>query len=318
MKNQITRYVRQYLDQRKRLGTALSASAVQVLHTFAAFADEHGTQTVTTDLFMNWKQHYGAAGAYSWHCRLSHIRTFARWLQSIDPDTQVPPKGLIPANRQRPQPYIYTDQQIVQIIEAAAQLESPSGLRGACYATLFGLIAVTGLRISEALRLNDCNVDTETGILQIQSGKNTGERLIAVTACTVERLENYRKVRNRVVSNTDSTAFFIGETRRRITIQSAESNFAIIGQRIGLREPQTRGLNGNGPRIHDLRHSFATKTIIKWYREGLNPDREMYKLSTWLGHKNPEDTYWYLEAVPELLQLALGRSKSALCQEKPS
>ncbi len=316
MTKRITQYVQQYLAQRKRLGTGLSPSAVQVLCTFAAFADECGAQTVTTNLFMNWKQHYGSASDYTWSCRLSHIRTFARWLQSIEPQTQVPPKGLIPTNKQRPQPYIYTDQQIMQIVKEAAHLDSKSGLRGACYATLFGLIAVTGLRISEALRLDDCNVDTETGILQIRGAKNADERLIAVTACSAKQLADYRKVRDRLLNNCDNPAFFIGETRRRITVYRAEYNFSVVGQRIGLREPQTNGRKGCGPRIHDLRHTFATKTLIKWYSAGLDPDREMYKLSTWLGHKDPKDTYWYLEAVPELLQLALARSQRSLRQEK--
>ena len=317
MMKRITSYVKQYLEQRKRLGTGLSASAVQALETFAAFADECGAQTVTTDLFLSWKQRYGSASAYSWRCRLSHIRTFARWLQCIDPDTEVPSKRLIPVNHKRPQPYIYTDQQIMQIVNEAAQLESQSGLRGACYSTLFGLIAVTGLRISEALRLDDCDVNTETGVLHISSGKHDDKRLIAVTACTAERLADYRKLRDRVLDNCDNTAFFVGDTRRRITHVSADYNFALIGKRIGLRAP-VAGKRGNGPRIHDLRHTFATATLIEWYRSGLDPDREMYKLSTWLGHKNLEGTYWYLEAVPELLQLAVERGKRSLSQENRS
>lgn len=208
----ITQYVEQYLYQRQYLGTALSSSAVRELHNFASFADDRGAKTVTSNLFLDWKQHYGSASTQSWAGRLSHVRTFARWLQSIDPNTEVMPMGLVPRHRRRPQPYIYTDEQIAQIVNRTMQLESPSGLRGVSYATLFGLIAATGLRISEALGLDDSDVDTEAGVLQFRSAKNTCSRVIAVSPSTAARLAEYRSFRDRFSDSCKDAAFSLART----------------------------------------------------------------------------------------------------------
>ena len=150
----LTDRVEQYLAQRERFGTGLSASAVQTLRKFASFAANRGAERVTVELFLYWKEGFGSAGRQSWSYRLSHVRTFARWLQSVDPRTEVPPKGLIPARRRRPRPYIYTDEEIAAIVTEAARLSSLSGLRGPTYAALFGLLAVTGLRIGETMGMS--------------------------------------------------------------------------------------------------------------------------------------------------------------------
>lgn len=314
--NSLSMRVEQYLELRRQLGTGLSASAVQTLRTFAAFAETQGAATVTTELFLCWKANYGSAGQLSWSYRLSHIRTFTEWLQHWEPGTEVPPRGLIPARQHRPPPYIYTDEQLEAIVTAAARLKSQSGLRAATYSTLFGLLAVTGLRISEALALDDCDVDTDTGLIQIQPTKSSHNRTLPLTPCTVSRLADYRTCRNQVVgASTDTSAFFVNEMRRRVSIQAAEDNFAQIGQKIGLRRPEKSTRRGRGPRLHDMRHTLATRVIIEWYRSGFDVDREMYKLSAWLGHKNPKGTYWYLEAVPELLQLAVKQTAGQFARE---
>ena len=310
----LTKRVGQYLAQRERFGTGLSASAVQTLRRFACFAAEQGAETVTTELFLNWKEQFGSAGSQSWSYRLSHVRVFARWLQSVDPRTEVPPKGLFAAGRRRPRPYIYSDKEIAAIVTEAARLPSRSGLRGATYATLFGLIAVTGLRIGEAVGLDDRDVDLEAALLRVRTGKNDTARVVTVTPCTTERLSEYRTVREQILNVADTPAFFVGENGRRIKIHTAEYNFVRVSQEIGLRERRETGKAGRGPRLHDMRHTVAVKTIIDWYRSGLDPDREMYKLSTWLGHKSPAGTYWYVEAVPELLQLATERAERSLAQ----
>ena len=307
--------VEQYLIQREAFGTGLSASAVDVLRKFAAFAMDEDAGHVTAALFLHWKSSRpGSASRQTWCCRLSHVRTFARWLQSLEPRTEVPPQGLIPRTRRRPRPYIYTGEEVADIVSAAARLPSPHGLRGPTHATLFGLLAVTGLRVGETLGLDDNDVDTQGAMLRIRRAKNGKKRSIPITACTAERLAGYRSLRDRLLHPRPGPAFFLGERGQRIRIACAEHNFARVGQQIGLRERQPRSRRGTGPRLHDLRHTMAVRTLIDWYRSGLDPDREMYKLSTWLGHSSPSETYWYLEAVPELLQLATQRAERAIAR----
>ena len=310
----LTQRVEQYLAQRKRFGTGLSDGPVRTLRRFARFADSRGVNRLTTELFLCWKQQFGSAGRQAWVSRLSHVRIFARWLQSVDPRTEVPPRGLITAHRGRPRPYIYTDEEIAAIVTEAARLPSNYGLRGPTHATLFGLLAVTGLRISEAVGLDDGDVDMDAAMLNVRHAKNDRSRVLAIAPCTVERLVQYRSWRDRMIGTVDTAAFFVGERRRRVSTGSAQYNFAQVGQRIGLREAKPPGRSGWGPRLHDLRHTLAVRTLIDWFRTGLDPDREMYKLSTWLGHKSPAETYWYLEAVPELLQLATERAERSLSQ----
>ena len=307
--------VEQYLLQRKAFGTGLSASAVHVLRNFAAFAMDEGAGHVTAGLFLRWKSSQpGTASRQTWYCRLAHVRTFARWLRSLDPRTEVPPQGLIRKNRRRPRPYIYTDKEVAVIVATAARLPSPQDLRGPTHATLFGLLAVTGLRIGETLGLDDSDVDTRRALLHIRHAKNGRNRRIPIAACTAERLAGYRSLRDRLLHTRQSPAFFLGERGQRIRIACAEHNFVRVSQRIGLRKSQPRGRRGTGPRLHDLRHTMAVRTLIDWYRSGLDPDREMYKLSTWLGHSSPNETCWYLEAVPELLRLATQRAERAIAR----
>ena len=309
----VSERVEQYLIQREAFGTGLSASAVYSLRKFAAFAVDEGAAHVTTELFLRWKARQpGAANLQAWAYRLSHVRTFARWLQALDPQSEVPAQGLIPTRRRRPRPYIYTDREIAQILTEAARLPSAHGLRGPTCATLFGLLAVTGLRIGETLRLDDSDVDTNKAVLQIRHAKNGRNRTVPITPCTAERLADYRSLRDRILHAVDTPAFFLGERGQRVRVAAAERSFAQVSQKIGLRERQPSGRRGRGPRLHDLRHTMAVRTLIDWYRCGLDPDREMYKLSTWLGHSNPGGTYWYLEAVPELLQLATQRAEQAI------
>ena len=309
----VSERVEQYLVQREAFGSGLSASAVHTLRKFAAFAVGEGAGHVTTELFPRWKDRQsGAANLQSWAYRLSHVRTFARWLQTLDPQTEVPAQGLIPSRRRRPRPYIYTDKEVAHIVTEAARLPSAYGLRGPTCATLFGLLAVTGLRIGETLRLDDSDMDTNEAILQIRHAKNGRNRTVPIAPCTAERLADYRSLRDRILHSVDTPAFFLGERGQRVRVASAERSFAQVSREIGLRERQPSGRRGTGPRLHDLRHTMAARTLIDWYRSGLDPDREMYKLSTWLGHSSPGETYWYLEAVPELLQLATRRAERAI------
>ena len=211
----------------------------------------------------------------------------------------------------RPRPYIYTDNEIVSIVTQAARLSSTRGLRGLNFSTLFGVLAVTGLRVSEAVGLDDRDVDLDNAVLEVRNGKNRNSRIVPVTACTAHRLGALRAARNRVLG-IGAIPFFINESGRRLTTVNCRYNFAQVCHQIGLRERQASGGLGYGPRLHDLRHTMAVKTILDWYRTGRDPGREMHKLSTYLGHVRPENTYWYMEAVPELLRLACERAERNL------
>jgi integrase len=189
-----------------------------------------------------------------------------------------------------------------------------SGIRALTFSTLFGLIAVTGLRISEALGLNNDDVDLEIGVLTIRHGKAGKARLAPITNSVAKHLKAYVGERDRIVSFVPQP-FFVTEEGTRPDDCSARYNFATICQRIGLRSPQQFLRHGRGPRIHDLRHTFAARTMVGWYRAGKDPAREMIKLTTYLGHATPAHTYWYIEAVPELLELASQRVTGALAGE---
>jgi len=303
-----------YLTVRRGFGYDLSTSE-RVLRRFTAFADNEHADYITTALFLSWKNQFGEANNSTWSARLGIVRAFATWLQGIDPKHEVPPSGLIVGKLRRPRPFIYSKNQIAEMVTTASLLPSSYGLRGLTCSTLFGLIAATGLRISEAIGIDDRDVDLDKAVLTIQRGKNGKSRMIPISGSAVERLNAYQCERNRLNSHS-LEPFFQSEKGIRPTDCGIRYNFAQVCQRIGLREPERFKKHGRGPRIHDLRHTFAVRTIINWYRRGLDPDREMIKLSTYLGHSNPEHTYWYIEAVPELLQLASERAAQSLNQRE--
>ena len=193
-------------------------------------------------------------------------------------------------------------------MSAAAALHSRSGLRGATCSTLFGLMAVTGLRIGEAIGLDDRDLNAGDATLAVRCGKNGRSRVIPVTRCVVDKLQEYQGFRDRAVAHAGSSALFRADSGRRASVRTAQGNFREVVQSIGLRPlPPDRG-----PRIHDLRHAMASGTILDWFLQGRDVDAEMYKLSAYLGHASPSCTYYYIEAVPELLALASERGLRTL------
>jgi integrase len=303
-----------YLSIRRSLGYDLSTSE-RVLRRFVAFAHGRKAKYITTDLFLAWQAEFGEANQRTWSARLGMVRQFALWLSGINPRNEVPPKALIPGRYRRARPYIYSEQEIVRIVEEAARLPSPNGIRALTFTTLFGLIAATGLRVSEAIALDNGDVDLEKGVLTVRRGKSNKARIVPLAQSATDRLAAYTRERDRLLGHA-SKPFFISDTGNRPDDCSARYNFASVCQRIGLRAPQKFHKHGRGPRIHDLRHTFAARTMVHWYRTGKDPEREMIKLSTYLGHTEPEHTYWYIEAVPELLELASNRATRALAEER--
>lgn len=306
----VSQRLEEYLSVRRSLGYNLSFAG-RVLRGFAAFADREGTDHITVDLFLRWKDVFGAASNNTWSTRLGMVRGFACWLQTSDTRTEVPPPGLIAGKPRRTRPYIYSDAEVSMIVSYAARLPSRYGLRGWTCTTLFGLIAITGLRINEAVGLDDDDVDFGEGVVTIRRGKNGKARFVPVAPSCVEKLQAYRLERKRLLGVTTG-AFFRMDDGQRPTDCCARYNFAQVSQEIGLRDAERYGRHGRGPRIHDLRHTFAVRTIMNWYRSGADPDREMIRLSTYLGHSKPDNTYWYIEAVPELLQMASERAERSL------
>lgn len=295
-----------YLSVRRSLGYDLRTDE-RVLRRFALFADQERAAHIDTALFLRWDASLPDAGTSTRSARLGKVRLFAQWLCSIDPAHEAPPRGLLPDRSGRPRPHIYSEAEIASIISAAKALPSIYGLRGLTLSTLFGLITVTGLRISEALALDDGDLDADGGVLRVRRGKLGKERLLPLDQTVVAQLVGYASERDRLLGNA-APAFFVTCKGTRLTDCSARYNFAHTCQRIGLREHQHYCRHGRGPRIHDLRHTFAVRTMINWYRAGNDPAREMIRLTTYLGHTDPDHTFWYLEAVPELLDLAMARA----------
>ncbi len=298
--------VEQYLALRRRLGSTLRDVA-SALRAFAAFAEQEGASRVTIDLALRWATQSRGAELATMGTRLRMVRGFARWRRATDPHTEVPPPDLLPARYHRKPPYLYRDEEIGWLLRAARALPSPAGLRGLTYFTLFGLLVVTGTRVSEAVALDDADLNLDGALLTIRRTKFGKSRLLPLHASTIAVLAAYARTRDRLVPRRVTEAFFVSEQGSRITHETARYAFARLSGQIGLRAPVRGHRYGHGPRLHDLRHRFAARTLVDWYRAGVNVDQHLPYLATYLGHVHVNETYWYLEAVPELLDLATQR-----------
>lgn len=309
----LSRELDRYLAIRRSLGYALGTSE-RILRRLTAFAERECADHINTELFLRWQEAFDGANRQTRARHLGIVRLFAQWLHGIDPKHEVPPQALFPSRHRRTRPYIYSDQEIQRIVEGAAELPSVNGIRALTYPTLFGLIAVTGMRISEVLSLDCDDVDLKVGVITLRRGKFGKARLLPLSDNTAARLTTYVRERDRLLG-TPAKPFFISERGERLTDCSARYNFATVCQSIGLRRAEKFYRHGHGPRIHDLRHTFAVHTLINWYHTGKDPAQEMISLTTYLGHANPAHTYWYIEAVPELLELASKRATASLARE---
>jgi site-specific recombinase XerD len=300
----LERALKDYLRIRRSLGFRLREPE-GLLRNFVAFLRTEGAPHISRELALRWATQPGKAQPATWAGRLSIVRRFALWHSAIDPRTEIPPVGLLPHRYRRQPPHIYSDEEIKKLLRRTQQLPSSQGLRARTYTTLFGLLVATGMRVNEALGLDRPDVDLKLGMLHIRWGKFGKSRYLPVHPTTVVALKKYAQARDRLFPAPLTPAFFLSERGRRITEWIARYTFAKLSQGIGLRAP-AKG-HGRGPRLMDMRHRFAVRTLVHWYRTGLDVERELPKLSTYLGHVHINDTYWYLEAVPELLQLATDR-----------
>ncbi len=295
--------LREYVAVRRALGTQLQGASMTLGH-FVEFLEREGAEFITTELALRWAREPERVQRATWARRLSMVRQFAVWLSGFDPRTEIPPRGLIEARHRRPKPHIYTPQEIEQLIAEASRLPSPTGFRALTYGTLIGLLAATGLRPGEALALDVHDVDLTNGILAIRQTKFGKSRFVPVEDSTRAALAHYAQRRDELCPPRGTGAFLVSERGTRLERCTARRTFARLSCTIGLRTAAEGRRIGRGPRLMDFRHTFATWRLVEWYRAGLNVEREMPKLSTYLGHVNVGDTYWYIEAIPELLQLA--------------
>lgn len=298
-----------YLSLRRGLGTELLSPGAY-LHRFVEYLEEEGATVVTTELALRWATAPVDVTPATWTRRLEDVRRFAAWLSASDPRNEVPPPGLLPHRYRRRRPHIYSDKEIECILGAAAKLPSHSGLRAPTWVALFGLLATTGLRLGEAIGLDRDDVDLRAGVLAIRHAKFGTSRFVPIHDSTRVALGRYARQRDRLVAAPSSPAFFLSVRGVRVTQCTARYNFAVVSRAVGLRAPSERSRQGHGrgPRLHDMRHRLAVKTLIRWYREGRDVERELPRLATFLGHVHVADTYWYIEAVPELLELATERA----------
>jgi len=296
----------EYVALRRGLGTQFRLPAA-ALRRFVDFLERAGADFVTTELALRWAQEPGRAQPSTWAERLGVVRRFAVWRSATDPRTEVPPPSLLPHRRRRKPPHIYNDEEIEQLLAEAAKLPSPTGLRGLTYSTLFGLLAATGLRVGEALALDVDDVDLRGGVLAVRKAKFGKSRFVPVHDSTRQALLHYAEHRDHRCARRPSAAFLVSERGTRLCQEVTRYTFARVSRAIGLRAPTGGRRKGYGPRLQDMRHSFATHKLVDWYRAGLDVERELPKLATYLGHVHVRYTYWYIEAVPELLQLATER-----------
>lgn len=303
----LRRAVDDYLALRRQLGVTLH-EAGRVLRTFATYAQQEGVEYVTTALVLDWASELTHVSSATLNGRVQIIRRFAQWRQLTDARTEIPAVDLLPGRYRRHPPCLYREEDIPRLLVTARNLPSANGLRGRTYATLFGLLVVSGLRSSEVVALDDADLVRDEATLLIRRTKFGKSRLVPVHGSTMAALTAYQTIRDRVVRHRRTEALFVAEDGVRITQGSAEYTFARVSAQIGLRPPFRAHRLGRGfPRLHDLRHRFAIRTLVDWYRAGLTVDPLLPVLATYLGHVHVHDTYWYLEAVPELLQLATER-----------
>ena len=289
-----------YLRLRRGLGYYLERDQGE-LERFIEFLQQAGAERITAELAVQWARMPATQHPVIWRKRLSTVRGFARYLATLDPLCEIPSTDLLRAHQPRTAPYIYTAAEINELMAAARSLSRP--LAAATFETLIGLLACTGLRLREALGLDRQDVDLQDGVLDIRASKNHRQREVLLHPGATAALTEYTRVRDQRFPASATPAFFVSSWGRPLLKDGFWHTFGVLIKQAGL---EGRGERVR-PRPHDLRHTFAVRTLIGWHRAGEDIDRKMPALSTYLGHVSPESTYWYLQSVPELIALATER-----------
>jgi integrase len=296
-------WIDDYLAVRRRAGFDLKVVGNQ-LKQFAHFAEEVGhNSTLTIQLAAQWASSSSTGRRLTAARRIEVLRPFAAYCRQFDPATEIPPQYLFGRAHHRLTPHIFTDEEVQDLLTACDELYPPGGLRGASCRTIFGLIAATGLRISEATGLTRSDVDLEQRLLHIRCTKFGKSRWVPIHPTTAAAMRRYVRKRDRDFSTGNTNAFFVFDYGRPASTRSVEYAFKILRTALKWR---ARG-GHPAPRLHDLRHSFVCHRLQDWYAQGLDVDRSILALSTYLGHAKVTDTYWYETATPELLAIAAQR-----------
>lgn len=294
---------RDYLAVRRALGYKLTGEG-RLVADLVTFLDGAGASTATTALAVDWTTKVTGSAAYLAR-RMRVARSFARYLHALDPNGEIPPADLFPAGKHRPVPYIYSDDDVVELMAAAATLRP--ALRGATFETLIGLLAATGMRVSEAMALDVDDIDWPGRALSVRNSKYGKSREILVHPSTLDALRAYDRQRELLAPQRGARSVFVSTRGTRLSHETVQPTFRQLLHLAGLEQPSW----SPQPKIHGLRHSFAVDTLIGWYRDGEDVAVRMPLLSTYLGHVDPRATYWYISAVPELLALAASRLEAA-------
>lgn len=301
----LAKYAEEYLRLRRALGHDLAESA-RLLPRFVAYLEAIGATTITTEDALAWVQRPDADPSSTiWARRMTVVRGFARHVSGIDPATEIPPLGLVVFRRHWRPPFIYSLSDVVALMTEVPRL-IPTPLRAATFQTMIGLLAATGMRVSEAIALSRSDVDWVEGVLVVRASKFNKSREIPVDSTTVDALSSYAEIRDRYVPHPRSPTFFVSKHGTPVIYTDFGTKFRalVTASGVGAGSPVR-------PRIHDLRHSFAVSTLVRWYRAGEDVGTLLPRLSTYLGHLTPGYTYWYLSAAPELLGLAAERLEKA-------
>jgi len=289
-----------YLALHRGLGFKFCDHA-RLLPGFIDFVEQAGATTVTVELALAWAKLPTGVNPHRWKTRLSRVRGFARYLQAFDPATEVPPQGLLAYRASRPTPFLFSHQEITRLLEATDSLRS--SLLRVTYRTLFGLLAATGLRVSEAIKLEREDVDLARGLLTVRQAKFNKSRRVPLHPSTNDALVTYVQQRDSLGPQPKASSFFISTAGTPLIYTCVRHVFVELANSIGL----TARSAACRPGLHGLRHTFAVNSLLDWYRSGVDVAAKLPLLSVYLGHAHPASTYWYLQAVPELLAIAAQR-----------
>jgi site-specific recombinase XerD len=296
--SELHRHAEDYLRLRRSLGYKLTSHG-RLLPQFLDYLDAAGATSITTQLAISFAQIPQGVHPVHWAHRLNIVRGFASYLQAIDPTTEVPPRDVFGARYQRPTPYLWQESEVLDLMAAARRLRP--ALRALTYETLFGLLWSTGCRIGEAIGLGRDDVDLTDGIVTVREGKFGRSRLVPLQKSTTDALASYVATRDRLCPKPRSRSFFVSSVGTPLVHQVVHQTFDRLATVTGLRAESKR------PRVHGLRHSFAVRVLVSCYRSGVDVETRMLALSTYLGHVNIADTYWYLSTSPELVELVAER-----------
>ncbi|MGH3623263.1 MAG: tyrosine-type recombinase/integrase [Sciscionella sp.] len=305
----LARSAQDYLAMRRGVGYALRQEG-RMLAGFVGYLADRDIAHVTIEAALGWATAPANASPIWWAKRFAVVRGFAAYLATLDEDTEVPPKGLLPSRTSRTTPYLFCPAEITRLMAAARGLRSP--LRAATFEALIGLMAVTGLRTGEAMALDRPDVDLVSGVLTIWRSKLGKSRQVPLHHTTAEALTRYTACRNELCPRPTTSSFFLSGGGTRLNHTNVSTTFAGLLDDAGIGAPPGQ----RRPRLYDLRHSFAVATLVDWHADAADVQSRLPVLSTWMGHVKPSSTYWYLHAAPELLAVTALRLERYLEEQR--